>query len=137
MFIRAVNGHSMDSVRDELLFEQLTVNNLPPVCVHGTFRSHFRAICSTGLRAGGGRGLRSHIHFQAFEPGDNRCVSGMRHNCEVALYINLKQAIRDGIPLYLTANGVVVTRGRAGVLPPEYFTEARDLQTGMKMSFPL
>lgn len=132
MLIRAVNGHSMSVVCDDLLLDRITLDTVPPVCIHGTYRKHFRAICSAGLQAGGGKGIRRHIHFQPFEPGDRRCLSSMRANSEVAIYSNLKQAVQDGIPFYFTRNDVIVS---PGPLPSTYFIKARDLVTHMQMSF--
>ncbi|XP_022447369.2 tRNA 2'-phosphotransferase 1 isoform X3 [Delphinapterus leucas] len=59
--------------------------------------------------------------------------SGMRPNCEVAVFINGPLALADGIPFFRSANGVILTPGNAdGVLPPKYFKEALQLRPTRK-----
>ena len=62
-----------------------------------------------------------------YEPNDERVVSGMRKDCEVAIWINLKAALEDGVPFYMSQNQVVLTPGKEGRLSPKYFLKARDL----------
>ena len=46
------------------------------------------------------------------EPNDKRVVSGMRKDCEVAIWINLKAALEDGVPFYRSQNQVILTPGK-------------------------
>ena len=70
--IRAVQGHSMRSVRDAEFARSLMPGDtdLPSVCVHGTFRRHLRSILTEGLLAGGlsKTKRRNHIHFMPHAP---------------------------------------------------------------------
>ena len=101
MYIRATQGHSIKKVSDEELLVRLNASDedLPVSCVHGTDRRYYGSIVEKGLLVGGGRGhYRNHVNFAPFGPGDKRVISGMRYDCEVALWIDLKAALIDGIP---------------------------------------
>lgn len=134
MLIRAVQGHSMKVVEDECLLEPLRLDdgNLPNKCIHGTYHRFIDSIFKNGLRAGGGlgAGFRNHVHFVPYEPGDERVISGMRENCEVAIWINLADALKDNVPFYISANKVILSPGIDGVISAKYFQKAKDLSTG-------
>ncbi|XP_052517861.1 tRNA 2'-phosphotransferase 1 [Budorcas taxicolor] len=126
--IRANQGHSLQV--PELELEPLaTPQALPLMLVHGTFRQHWPSILLKGLSCRG----RTHIHLAPGLPGDPGVISGMRPNCEVAVFINGPLALADGIPFFRSANGVILTPGNAdGVLPPKYFKEALQLRPTRK-----
>lgn len=132
VFVRAVQGHSIKAVADESLLSRLGAADvdLPTVCVHGTYRRNLESIRRSGLIAGGGVSERNHIHFAPFEPHDGRVISGMRYNCEVAIYIDLRAAIQNGIPFFRSANQVILSPGKDGVLPAAFISQIKDLQTG-------
>nr|KAF6468451.1 tRNA phosphotransferase 1 [Rousettus aegyptiacus] len=76
---------------------------------------------------------RTHIHLAPGLPGDPGVISGMRPNCEVAVFINGPLALADGIPFFRSANGVILTPGNAdGFLLPKYFKEALQLRPTRK-----
>jgi len=133
MFIRATQGHSMKAVADESLLRRLYPNDvdLPHVCVHGTYRRHLQSIMQKGLMAGGLRlgmqGNRNHVHFAPCVPGSH-VMSGLRANCEVAIFIDLKRALMDGLPFYLSTNQVILSSGIQGVVPPHYIMMHQMLQ---------
>ncbi|XP_075829468.1 tRNA 2'-phosphotransferase 1 isoform X3 [Microtus pennsylvanicus] len=55
--------------------------------------------------------------------------TGMRPNCDVAVFIDGPLALADGIPFFRSANGVILTPGDAeGFLLPKYFKEALQLR---------
>uniref|UniRef100_A0AAA9TCD3 2'-phosphotransferase n=2 Tax=Bos TaxID=9903 RepID=A0AAA9TCD3_BOVIN len=126
--IRANQGHSLQV--PELELEPLeTPQALPLMLVHGTFRQHWPSILLKGLSCRG----RTHIHLAPGLPGDPGVISGMRPNCEVAVFINGPLALADGIPFFRSTNGVILTPGNAdGVLPPKYFKEALQLRPTRK-----
>lgn len=136
MMIRAVQGHSLKVVEDNQLLRQIDPDNLPDCCVHGTYWKHFESIKFHGLLAGGrkGRTYRNHVHFSSFHPGDRRVISGMRSDSQIAIWIDLQKAIDDGIPFYWSTNQVILSPGRDGVLPPQYFSYAQDLMTMQTLS---
>jgi len=132
MLIRATQGHSMKAVDDDSLLHRLSLNDpaLPKVCVHGTYHRYLKSILQQGLKAGGGKSDRNHVHFASYEPGDSKVISGMRYDCEVAIYLDLRRAIQNGVPFFLSKNEVVLSPGINGVVSPEFISSARDLKTG-------
>jgi len=135
--IRAVQGHSIKVVQDEHLLRRLSAHDhdLPKQCVHGTYHRHLQSIMQRGLLAGGGAGqaFRNHIHFAPFDPGDRRVISGMRYDCEVAIWIDLKRALSDDVPFYMSANQVILSPGVNGCVDKKYFVQARDLKSNKKL----
>lgn len=129
VLIRAVQGHSMKTVDDDSLLKRLNADdpNLPKVCVHGTYRRNVDSIQRNGLLVGGGVSQRNHVHFAPYEPHDGRVISGMRYNCEVAIYIDLPTAIREGVPFFQSANEVILSPGINGTVPAKYISKVRDL----------
>ena len=136
VMIRAVQGHSMKVVDDSQLLQTMDLKNLPDCCVHGTYRKHFESIKRKGLLAGGrqGQSYRNHVHFSSFNPGDERVISGMRYDCQIAIWIDLKKAVQDGVPFYISTNQVILSPGINGVIDKKYFTHARDLQNKEDLS---
>jgi len=123
LMVRAAQGHSMTNVEDALVLESLTdLALLPEVCVHGTYTRNFSSILERGLLAGGlpGASKRKHVHFQPPEPGDPRVISGMRADCDAAIYIDLRAALRDGVPFFRSTNNVILSAGIEGVIAAKY-----------------
>ncbi|XP_034502476.1 tRNA 2'-phosphotransferase 1 isoform X1 [Ailuropoda melanoleuca] len=121
--IRANQGHSLQVPELELMPLE-TPQALPLRLVHGTFWQHWPSILLKGLSSRG----RTHIHLAPGLPGDPGVISGMRPNCEVAVFIDGPRALADGIPFFRSANGVILTPGNAdGFLLPKYFKEALQL----------
>ena len=136
LLIRAVQGHSMHVVRDDQLLRSLRVDDdeLPDVCVHGTFKKHLSSILRVGLLAGGTRiGSRNHVHFIPHEPGDGRVISGLRDGNQVAIYLDLRAALGDGVPFFVSNNSVILSPGIDGVISSEYVVRVRDLETNMDL----
>merc|ERR1712151_124329 len=107
---------------DDSLLQPLSANDtdLPIVCVHGTYKQHVDSILQHGLWAGGGCSNRNHVHFAPYEPGDGRVISGMRYNCEIAVYLDLWRALAAGIPFYRSTNQVILSPGVNGVIAPSF-----------------
>ena len=127
--IRAVQGHSMNSVESEHAMERMwfTDEDLPRECIHGTYQYHRRSIEQRGLLAGGLRNDRNHIHFIASLPGRGRVKSGMRDDCDLAVFIDLPRALEDGIPFFRSANDVILSPGVDGVIAAHYIIQVRSL----------
>ena len=134
-YLRASQGHSIQGLEAESLHTRVSeeAGNMPAAAIHGSYRKHFGFIKARGLLAGGIRRSREHIHFQTKPLGDPTVTSGMRNNCEIAVYIDLPAAMRDGIPFYLSANDVLLTPGADGVLAPRYITKIEDIATGQRL----
>eukprot|EP00747_Dinoflagellata_sp_TGD_P168705 gnl/TRDRNA2_/TRDRNA2_195741_c0_seq1.p1 gnl/TRDRNA2_/TRDRNA2_195741_c0~~gnl/TRDRNA2_/TRDRNA2_195741_c0_seq1.p1 ORF type:complete len:299 (+),score=47.59 gnl/TRDRNA2_/TRDRNA2_195741_c0_seq1:62-958(+) len=126
--IRATQGHSMKVIQDELLLEKLELGsgNLPADVVHGTFLRHWDSISKDGLLAGGKMGPqhRNHVHFATGLPDDGEVISGMRQSADLAIYLDLRRALAAGLPVFRSANGVILSPGFDGVVPPDLFLRA-------------
>ena len=126
----------MLEVQDDLLLRRLRVDdtNLPELCVHGTFNKHLSSILRLGLITGGTRYSRNHVHFTPYEPYDSRIISGVRAGSEVAIYIDLHQALRHGVPFFMSSNRVILSQGIDGVIASDYILRLRDLRTGVDLN---
>ncbi len=114
-------------MNDEELLHRIDDASLFPVVVHGTTMSSWLLI-----RASGGlkRMARNHIHFAKGLPGEDGVISGMRKSSQVVISIDLGQALADGIPFYVSDNGVVLTPGiePEGLLPLKYIKSAHQIK---------
>ncbi|KAM9302170.1 tRNA 2'-phosphotransferase 1 [Gastrophryne carolinensis] len=124
--IRANQGHS---IQVEVEVTPLGTA-LPPQAIHGTFLRHLPAILKCGLS----RMNRMHIHLSTQLPGEGGdVISGMRGDCEVAIFIDLPKATADQIPFFWSANHVLLTPGNDdGVLLPKYFLQVLQLRPEIK-----
>lgn len=123
--IRANQGHSVQVTDLELKQVAPDDPNCPKEAVHGTYMKHWPSIRSQGLS----RINRTHIHLAPGLPGEGGVTSGMRQNCDLAVYINVPKAISDGIQFFWSENGVLLTPGDAGgMLAPCYFSRAQKLK---------
>ncbi len=103
-----------------------------PSVVHGTYYKCLPLILTTGLN----RMAREHIHFApgVHLDGERKVISGMRFNCEVAIFIDLAQVLADGILFFVGANRVLLTEGIHGVLPPKYFARVVDIKSNSPLT---
>ncbi|KAM4721983.1 tRNA 2'-phosphotransferase 1 [Rhinophrynus dorsalis] len=119
--IRANQGHSLQ-VEVELI---PLGPELPHQAIHGTFLRHWPSILLQGLS----RMKRTHIHLSTELSGEGDVISGMRSDCEVAIFIDLPLAIADGIPFFWSSNRVLLTPGNSdGLLLPKYFLRVLQLR---------
>ncbi|CAI9559245.1 unnamed protein product, partial [Staurois parvus] len=125
--IRANQGHSLQVLEVDL---SPLGTELPPQAIHGTFLHHWPSILHSGLS----RMSRTHIHLTIELPGEgDKVISGMRRDCEVAIFIDLPKAIADQIPFFWSANHVLLTPGNVdGVLLPKYFLKVLQLRPQSK-----
>eukprot|EP00978_Attheya_sp_CCMP212_P034282 scaffold142750_cov59-Attheya_sp.AAC.2 len=118
--IRANQGHSKQVaalVNPQELLTEITNPEDIPVCIHGTYRNVVPLIQKKGLS----RMSRQMVHCApGFPAKDTHVISGMRSSCEVAIYIDTKAAMADGIHFFRSLNNVILTPGRDGVVPPKY-----------------
>ncbi|XP_048884780.1 tRNA 2'-phosphotransferase 1 isoform X1 [Brienomyrus brachyistius] len=119
--IRANQGHSLQVADLDLREVQLDAPDCPREAVHGSYFQHWPSIRTQGLN----RMARTHIHLAPGLPGVEGVISGMRHNCTLAVYIDVPKALADGVRFFWSSNGVLLTPGNAeGKLPPQYFSRA-------------
>lgn len=118
--IRANQGHSIKLINPELLFTRLSpeeLRNLPCI-VHGTYVEPWKSIQTTGLN----KMNRTHIHFAAGLPGAGGVISGMRRTCTIHIYVDPIRCAEDGVEFFTSDNGVILSAGIDGTLPPKYFS---------------
>jgi len=133
--IRATQGFSRKDVRADCAYRRLNKDDeqLPEPCVHGSYRSYWDSIRQSGLIAGGLKGhkYRSEVHFSCDDPstiGGACAVSGMRSNCDLVIWLDLRQALRDGLPFFISDNQVILSPGNAqNIIPPKYFSKVLDV----------
>eukprot|EP00746_Dinoflagellata_sp_MGD_P137117 gnl/MRDRNA2_/MRDRNA2_70938_c0_seq1.p1 gnl/MRDRNA2_/MRDRNA2_70938_c0~~gnl/MRDRNA2_/MRDRNA2_70938_c0_seq1.p1 ORF type:complete len:344 (+),score=69.84 gnl/MRDRNA2_/MRDRNA2_70938_c0_seq1:127-1158(+) len=121
-YIRANQGHTIREVTDSELLTFVDDAAEVPICVHGTYLISWSPILQSG---GLSRMSRNHIHFAPQPPGDDKVISGMRSDCEVAVYINVASAMADGIQFFRSENKVILSRGDSrGIVPLKHFDKA-------------
>merc|ERR1712232_558785 len=114
-WIRANQGHTIRAVQDAKLLTPISCAEEIPCCVHGTYLWAWDQIIASG---GLSRMARNHIHFAPRSPGTGVVISGMRSDCEVAVYIDAASAMAAGIQFSRSANDVILTTGDANGMVP-------------------
>uniref|UniRef100_A0A3P9I8E4 2'-phosphotransferase n=1 Tax=Oryzias latipes TaxID=8090 RepID=A0A3P9I8E4_ORYLA len=123
--IRANQGHSIQVADLELIPVLAGSADCPDEAVHGTYLRNWPSIQQHGLS----RMNRTHIHLAPGLPGEDGIISGMRKNCDLAVFIDVPMALADGIEFFRSENGVFLTAGNAeGKLLPKYFVRALRLR---------
>uniref|UniRef100_A0A1A7YB65 2'-phosphotransferase n=2 Tax=Iconisemion striatum TaxID=60296 RepID=A0A1A7YB65_9TELE len=119
--IRANQGHSVQVMDLELKPVLAGSPDCPVEAVHGSYLRNWSAIKQQGLS----HMSRTHIHLAPGLPGEEGVISGMRGNCDLAVFIDVPKALADGIEFFWSENGVLLTAGDAeGKLLPKYFIQA-------------
>jgi len=120
-WIRANQGQSLQGIDMDQLCEPVQELRPGEVCCHGTLEKHLESILSKGLLAGGHKGQkhRRDVHFSIRHPGE-AVLSGMRTDCQIAVYVDLPKAVRSGIPFHRSTNDVILSEGVDGIVPPEF-----------------
>lgn len=117
LFIRATQGHTIQTIEDEKLLNIINDSSLYPTVIHGTYSKFWDSIKTTGLKVMS----RNHIHLAPGYPGNNEVISGMRNSCDLYIEIDMANAMKDGMVFYISTNNVVLTRGFDGIIPSNYF----------------
>lgn len=130
IYIRATQGHSIPCLDLDLTPITLADLDKYPCIVHGTYFSAWEKIKVSG---GLSSMSRNHIHLAKGLPKDGSVISGMRSSSEVCIYINLAKALADGIPFFVSKNGVVLTEGNP-LLGTKYFISVTDAK-GKELKF--
>ena len=98
----------------------LSDKDIPTDCVYETSRASLPSIQMEGLKTGGGHPARLYIHFSPLCPRTSKA--------EIAIWIDLRKAMAENIPFYMSDKGVILTRGIKGRLSPRFFTKIKDLK---------
>eukprot|EP00927_Polykrikos_kofoidii_P056312 TRINITY_DN50464_c0_g1_i1.p1 TRINITY_DN50464_c0_g1~~TRINITY_DN50464_c0_g1_i1.p1 ORF type:complete len:350 (-),score=40.10 TRINITY_DN50464_c0_g1_i1:330-1379(-) len=124
LWIRANQGHSISSLSDSHLLRPIKApEEKLETCVHGTYLHAWASILHHG---GLSRMNRNHIHFTQYLPEDAaQVISGMRSDCELAIYVDMASCAAEGITFFRSHNGVILTRGdELGMVPLRHFLRA-------------
>ncbi|KNC99511.1 tRNA 2'-phosphotransferase [Spizellomyces punctatus DAOM BR117] len=143
--VRANQGHTLQV---EVEMQPITSPAEAPIVVHGTYAKNWPSIQKHGLKpmarqhihfAPGKPGENGVIRQVAQGSLINHTypkrtkhlkktpqlyfllTSGMRSTCDVFIYIDMAKALADGIPFLRSANNVILSAGKNGVIGPEYF----------------
>ncbi|WFC95665.1 2'-phosphotransferase [Malassezia brasiliensis] len=135
LWVRAVQGHSLASVTEldltpltpETVGDHLSEVDGYHYAIHGTTAPAWSAIVASGALKTMGR---NHIHLARGLPGASGVISGMRATSTRLVWVDVDRALADGVPFWVSANGVVLTSGREGALPLAYVRVVRDEQGG-------
>ncbi|XP_039871913.1 tRNA 2'-phosphotransferase 1 [Simochromis diagramma] len=123
--IRANQGHSVQVVDLELKPVMAGSPDCPAEAVHGSYLRNWSSIQQQGLS----RMKRTHIHLARGLPGEDGIISGMRKDCDLAVFIDVPKALADGIKFFWSENDVLLTAGDAeGKIQPKYFSRALRLR---------
>ena len=103
--VRAFEGHSIPHVKDELVLTQLSAQEIPEYCAHGTYYDFYESILRMALMAGGqqGKTTRKHVHLH------DGPISGMRSDCDLVIWIKTREAAASGLIFFRSANDVILT----------------------------
>ncbi|TWW55694.1 tRNA 2'-phosphotransferase 1 [Takifugu flavidus] len=123
--VRASQGHSIKVMDLELKPVLAGSPDCPAEAVHGSYLRNWSSIKQQGLSCMN----RTHIHLAPGLPGEDGVISGMRKDCDLAVYVDILKALADGIEFFWSENGVLLTTGNAeGMLLPKYFCRALRLK---------
>ncbi|KAF8880187.1 phosphotransferase KptA/Tpt1 [Infundibulicybe gibba] len=120
-WIRASQGHSINARLLTVEVEYQPIKSLADIpsgiAVHGTNLRAWNLISKEGLS----KMARNHIHLAQGVAGEN-VISGMRSSSQILIFIDVEKALSSGIEFFLSANGVVLTKGdERGFLSPTFF----------------
>ena len=117
--VRALQNHSIAHVKDELVLTQLSAQEIPEYCAHGTYYDFYESILCKGLMAG------KHVHLVEYLPHDGP-ISGMRSDCDLVIWIKTREAAASGLIFFRSANDVILT-GEA--IEPSFFHSVQIMQS--------
>ncbi|XP_056144637.1 tRNA 2'-phosphotransferase 1 [Lampris incognitus] len=123
--IRANQGHTVQVMDLELRPVVAGSADCPAEAVHGSYLRNWSSIQQQGLS----RMKRTHIHLAPGLLGEDGVISGMRRNCDLAIFIDIPKALAEGIQFFWSENGVLLTPGNSeGKLLPRHFIQALRLR---------
>jgi RNA:NAD 2'-phosphotransferase (TPT1/KptA family) len=160
--IRAAQGHTMRcfaKLDDDQMLTRLDQRAADAVssAAHGTSLAAWAKIRGGGIS----RAKRRHVHMARnvfgrlsrgpeegtndTEPEDDArgesvtervVVSGFRADARVAVLVDVARGVREGVPFFLSSNGVVLSPGEGdtGTIPTRLFLRAVDLKTGQALA---
>eukprot|EP00401_Gymnodinium_catenatum_P003756 CAMPEP_0117605134 /NCGR_PEP_ID=MMETSP0784-20121206/79040_1 /TAXON_ID=39447 /ORGANISM="" /LENGTH=555 /DNA_ID=CAMNT_0005408175 /DNA_START=43 /DNA_END=1707 /DNA_ORIENTATION=- len=117
--IRATQGHggAMGKVvrLDAVANMEITNPDMFDAVYHGTSRRNAESIKRRGLMVSERDGRDIHMIDKLPESGE--VCSGMRPGCDWIVRVDMRRAMQAGVRFFLSANGVILSRGLDGVIP--------------------
>ena len=125
--MHASQGHSVSHVRDDLILTALSVDDTPEYAAHGTYYDFYESILRLRIVAGGqqGQSFRRHVHMVEELPWEG-AISGVRSDCDLAIWINTSEAAAAGVKFYRSANAVLLTDA---TIDPAFFHSIQILRS--------
>lgn len=122
LLIRAVQGHSLKTINENEIYEQVTLNNLHILpsfddenfentyfIIHGTTSNNYNMITETGYLK---KMNRTHIHFTFENDLDkDKVISGFRKNSQILIYVNILDLLNNETfkdKVYISKNKVIL-----------------------------
>lgn len=93
--IRANQGHSVQVTDLELKPVLAGSPDCPAEALHGSYIRNWSSIQQQGLS----RMKRTHIHLASGLPGEDGVISGMRRDCDLAVFIDVPKALAGNMVL--------------------------------------
>jgi RNA:NAD 2'-phosphotransferase (TPT1/KptA family) len=109
--IRALQGHLLKEMKDEELLATLSLDDptLPQECIHGNYVQNMESIKYHGFLLGGFKAKsKNHVHYSIQIPYEKHVV-GIRANSDIALCVDVRRAMRDGIEFFCSKNGFILS----------------------------
>nr|XP_011458042.1 PREDICTED: tRNA 2'-phosphotransferase 1-like [Fragaria vesca subsp. vesca] len=131
ILIRANQGHSTTIVETERLLKPQSFHLKKFRCVHGTYRKNWDSILESGLKCM----TRLHVHFASGLPTDGEVISGMRRDVNILIFLDIRNALAEGIKFYISDNKVILTEGFDGVVPVKYFEKVESWPARKPIAF--
>jgi len=116
LYIKANQGHTIKSIQNTKLHKIIKYPDEIRGIVHGTYKKYIDLIKKNGLC----RMARNNIHFAK----KKEIQYGIRKNAQVFIYIDVDNAMKDGIKFYESENEVILSPGigKDGIIPSKYLT---------------
>jgi len=127
-FLKDTRGRIADSDRGHagsLGLRKLCASDtdIPMECMRGTLRERWPRVLQRGFLLSGS----AHVHFATSRESEDRATGLCSDAAQVVVYFDVREAISDGMDIFLGESGSVLASGFDGAVPPKYFMKAIDL----------
>ena len=106
--------------------------------LHGTRREYVQSITRTGLdtkwSAGRSGAKREHVHLVPSLRTDGGEQPGVRAGSDAIVHVDLARLHKHQAIIYTSVNGVILTAGFAGNVPPQYISKTESVPDGRVLS---
>jgi len=103
--------------------------DIPMECMRGTLRERWPRVLQRGFLLSGS----AHVHFATSRESKDRATGLCSSAAQVIVYFDVREALSDGMDIFLGESGSVLASGFDGAVPPKYFIKAVDLGSDASM----